>query len=80
MEIIRKTRKFMTFIFKNLKFKSSTIKQLVRSHINANKGGNQEGDNDNYRLIISDKKRLAETNAMNKYLNVISKVIVVPII
>ena len=49
----------MTFIFKNLKFKSSTIKKLVTSHINANKGGNQEGDNDNYRLIISDKKKVS---------------------
>jgi len=46
----------MTFIFKNSKFKSPTIKQSVTSPINANKSGNQEGDNDNYRFIIGDKK------------------------
>jgi len=34
MEIMRQTRKVMTFIFKNLKFKSPTIKQLVTSLIN----------------------------------------------
>ena len=49
----------MTFKFKNLKFKFPTIKQLVAFSINANKSENQEGDNDNYRLIIGDiKKRI----------------------
>ena len=49
----------MIFIFKNLKFKSPTIKQSVTSPINGNKSENQEGDNDNYRLIIGDiKKRI----------------------
>ena len=50
----------MTFIFKNLKFKSPTIKLSVTFPINANKSENQEGDNDNYRLIISDKKMLVD--------------------
>ena len=50
----------MTFKFKNLKFKSPTIKQLVTFPINANKSWNQEGDNGNYRLIIGGKKRLAD--------------------
>ena len=59
MKIIRQTRKIMTFKFKNLKFKFPTIKQFVAFSINANKSENQEGDNDNYRLIIGDiKKRI----------------------
>jgi len=69
----------MTFIFKNLKLKSLTIKQSVTSLINVNKSWNLKGDNGNYRLIISDKKRwLAKTDAINKYWNVNSKVIEVP--
>ena len=60
MKIIRQTRKVMTFNFKNLKFKSPTIKLSVTFPINANKSENQEGDNDNYRLIISDKKMLVD--------------------
>lgn len=61
-------------------FKSPTIKQSVTSPINGNKSRNQERDNGYYRLIIGDKKKMAETDAMNKYLNVISKVIVMPIV
>ena len=51
----RQTRKLMTFIFKNLKFKSLTIKQSVTYAINTNKSVNQGGDNGNYRLVIGDK-------------------------
>ena len=80
MEIIRQTMKVMTFIFKKKKFNSPTIKQSVTSPINGNKSRNQERDNGYYRLIIGDKKKMAETDAMNKYLNVISKVIVMPIV
>ena len=58
----------MTFKFKNLKFKSPTIKQFVTFAINANKSGNQEGDGDNYRLKIDDKKKVGLW-----YLNVILK-------
>ena len=51
----------MIFIFKNLKFKSPTIKQSITSSININKSRNQEGDNGNYRLIIGDKKKRLAT-------------------
>jgi len=47
----------MTFKFKNLKFKSPTIKQSITFPINANKSENQEENNSNYRLIIDDKKK-----------------------
>jgi len=41
MEIIRQTRKVMTFNFKNLKFKSPTIMLLVTFPINVNKSENK---------------------------------------
>jgi len=47
----------MTFKFNNLKFKSPTIKQSVTFPINANTRRNQEGDNDNYRIIIGKKTK-----------------------
>ena len=54
----------MTFKFKNLKFKSHTIKQSITFPINANKSGNQDGDNGNNRLIIGDKKQKRLANGI----------------
>ena len=58
------SRKDMTFKFKNLKFKSHTIKQSITFPINANKSGNQDGDNGNNRLIIGDKKQKRLANGI----------------